>query len=141
MAMVQGPKRARPRLQGDPFRTLFVSRLSYDVNEKRLRKEFEQYGPIKRVRIVTDKNGGARAMHAAPHGHARACRGPPRPPLLLPPTTPPPRRHAGKSRGYGFIEFEDKKDMKEAYKAADGRKIEARRVLVDVERGRTVETW
>ena len=31
--------------------------------------------------------------------------------------------------------------MKEAYKSADGRKIEGRRVLVDVERGRTVETW
>eukprot|EP00967_Tisochrysis_lutea_P097673 scaffold143547_cov20-Tisochrysis_lutea.AAC.1 len=48
-------------------------------------------------------------------------------------------RHAGagKSRGYAFIEFEDKKDMKEAYKSADGRKIEGRRVLVDVERGRT----
>lgn len=49
--------------------------------------------------------------------------------------------NAGKSRGYGFIEYEDKKDMKEAYKAADGRKIEGRRVLVDVERGRTVESW
>lgn len=31
--------------------------------------------------------------------------------------------------------------MKEAYKSGDGRKIEGRRVLVDVERGRTVETW
>jgi hypothetical protein len=31
--------------------------------------------------------------------------------------------------------------MKEAYKASDGRKIEGRRVLVDVERGRTVEGW
>lgn len=49
--------------------------------------------------------------------------------------------YSGKSRGYAFIEFEDKKDMKEAYKSADGRKIEGRRVLVDVERGRTVETW
>ena len=49
--------------------------------------------------------------------------------------------HAGKSRGYGFVEFEDKKDMKEAYKMADGRKVEGRRVLVDVERGRTVDTW
>ena len=60
-------------------------------------------------------------MHAHTHQHT----------LTLP----------GKSRGYGFIEFEDKKDMKEAYKSADGRKIEGRRVLVDVERGRTVETW
>ena len=47
----------------------------------------------------------------------------------------------GKSRGYGFVEFEHKKDMKEAYKQADGRKIEGRRVVVDVERGRTVENW
>jgi len=47
----------------------------------------------------------------------------------------------GKSRGYAFIEFEHKKDMKEAYKQADGRKIEGRRVVVDVERGRTVENW
>ncbi len=48
---------------------------------------------------------------------------------------------AGKHRGYAFIEFEHKKDMKEAYKQADGKKIEARRVVVDVERGRTVEAW
>jgi U1 small nuclear ribonucleoprotein 70kDa len=48
---------------------------------------------------------------------------------------------AGKARGYAFIEYQDKKDMKEAYKTADGRKIEGRRVLVDVERGRTVESW
>ena len=47
----------------------------------------------------------------------------------------------GKSRGYAFIEYEHKKDMKEAYKQADGRKIEGRRVVVDVERGRTVENW
>jgi len=44
-------------MQGDPFRTLFVSRLSYDVTDKKLRREFEEYGPIKRARIVTDKNG------------------------------------------------------------------------------------
>ncbi len=47
----------------------------------------------------------------------------------------------GKSRGYAFVEYEHKADMKEAYKAADGKKIEGRRVLVDVERGRTVENW
>lgn len=31
--------------------------------------------------------------------------------------------------------------MKEAYKHTDGIKIEGRRVLVDVERGRTMEGW
>jgi U1 small nuclear ribonucleoprotein len=48
---------------------------------------------------------------------------------------------ADKPRGYAFIEYEHKKDMKEAYKQADGRKIEGRRILVDVERGRTVDNW
>jgi hypothetical protein len=28
------------------------------VTEKKLKREFEDYGPVKRVRIVTDKNGG-----------------------------------------------------------------------------------
>ena len=45
--------------QGDPFKTLFVARISYDVTEKKLRKEFEEYGPIKRIRLVHDKNTGA----------------------------------------------------------------------------------
>lgn len=49
--------------------------------------------------------------------------------------------HAGQSRGYAFIEYENKKDMKEAYKMADGKKIEGKRVVVDVERGRTVDNW
>lgn len=49
--------------------------------------------------------------------------------------------HAGKPRGYAFIEYEHKEDMKNAYKMADGRKVEGRRVLVDVERGRTVPGW
>jgi len=49
-------------------------------------------------------------------------------------------RH-GKPRGYAFIEYGSERDMKEAYKHADGRKIDGRRVLVDVERGRTVDKW
>lgn len=48
---------------------------------------------------------------------------------------------AAKPRGYAFIEFEHKNDMKLAYKNADGRKVESKRVLVDVERGRTVPNW
>jgi U1 small nuclear ribonucleoprotein len=46
-----------------------------------------------------------------------------------------------KPRGYGFVEFEHERDMKTAYKHADGRKIDSKRVLVDVERGRTVKDW
>lgn len=36
---------------GDPYKTLFVARLSYETSESRLKREFETYGPIKRVGI------------------------------------------------------------------------------------------
>ena len=49
--------------------------------------------------------------------------------------------HSGKPRGYAFIEYEHKNNMKEAYKRADGKKVEGKRVVVDVERGRTVPNW
>ncbi|XP_053211635.1 U1 small nuclear ribonucleoprotein 70 kDa-like isoform X2 [Panonychus citri] len=48
---------------------------------------------------------------------------------------------SGKHRGYAFIEYEHERDMHAAYKYADGKKIDGRRVLVDVERGRTVKGW
>jgi len=47
----------------------------------------------------------------------------------------------GKPRGYCFIEFEHEKDMHCAYKHADGKKLDGRRVMVDVERARTVRGW
>jgi U1 small nuclear ribonucleoprotein 70kDa len=47
----------------------------------------------------------------------------------------------GESRGYAFVEYENEADMKEAYKRTDGRKIDGQRVVVDVERGRTVRKW
>ncbi|KAJ3183250.1 hypothetical protein HDU85_002276 [Gaertneriomyces sp. JEL0708] len=90
-------------IHSDPYKTLFIGRLSYESTEKDLLKAFEAFGPIKTLRIVT---------------------------------TP-----EGKSRGYAFIEYEREKDMKAAYKEADGMKINDRRVLVDVERGRTVKGW
>ncbi|KAJ1419037.1 U1 small nuclear ribonucleoprotein of 70kDa N-terminal [Sesbania bispinosa] len=93
-----------PNVSGDPYKTLFVAKLSYETTESRIKREFESYGPIKRVRLVTDKE-------------------------------------TNKPRGYAFIEYLHTRDMKAAYKQADGRKIDGRRVLVDVERGRTVPNW
>ncbi|GAB2283081.1 hypothetical protein Dimus_017613 [Dionaea muscipula] len=93
-----------PNVTGDPYKTLFVARLSYETTESRLKREFETYGPIKRVNMVYDKE-------------------------------------TNKPRGYAFIEYVHTRDMKAAYKQADGRKIDGRRVLVDVERGRTVPNW
>lgn len=45
--------------QGDSYKTLFVPRLSYEVTERKLRHEFEEFGPIKRIRLVHDRNTGA----------------------------------------------------------------------------------
>ena len=42
----------------------------------------------------------------------------------------------GKPRGYAFIEFEREEDMTNAYKRADSKKVDGRRIIVDVERGR-----
>ena len=47
----------------------------------------------------------------------------------------------GKSKGYAFVEFEHEDDMKRAYRAADGIKLEGRAIVVDVERGHTVPSW
>jgi U1 small nuclear ribonucleoprotein 70kDa len=47
----------------------------------------------------------------------------------------------GKSRGYAFIEYENEEDMKKAYRAADGIRLEGRDIVVDVERGHTVPNW
>merc|ERR1712050_421698 len=88
---------------GDPFKTLFVARISYDTTEKKLKREFEVLGSIKKARMVYDTKG--------------------------------------KPRGYAFIEYEHERDLKNAYKQGDGKKIDGRRVMVDVERGRTVEGW
>eukprot|EP00252_Welwitschia_mirabilis_P008259 TRINITY_DN1_c0_g1_i3.p1 TRINITY_DN1_c0_g1~~TRINITY_DN1_c0_g1_i3.p1 ORF type:complete len:380 (-),score=55.39 TRINITY_DN1_c0_g1_i3:517-1656(-) len=93
-----------PNISGDPYKTLFVARLSYETSEHKIKREFEVYGPIKRVRLVHDKQ-------------------------------------TSKPRGYAFVEYMHTRDMKTAYKQADGRKIDHRRVLVDVERGRTVPNW
>jgi len=88
----------------DAYKTLFVARINYDTTESKLKREFESYGPIRKVTMIQD-------------------------------------RVSGKPRGYAFVEYEHEKDMHAAYKYADGKKIDGRRVLVDVERGRTVKGW
>ncbi|KAI9793828.1 MAG: hypothetical protein M1816_007080 [Peltula sp. TS41687] len=105
------------QVRGDPYRTLFVARLSYDTKEADLEREFGRFGPIERIRIVTN-----------PYEDDKTPK---------------------KNRGYAFIVYERERDMKgcptffdaAAYKETDGIRIKDRRVLVDVERGRTVKGW
>ena len=75
--------------------------MSYETSEKKLRKEFEQYGTIKNIKIVQNTI-------------------------------------KGKPRGYAFIEYETRAEMVKAYKFADDKKIDGKRILVDFERGRTM---
>jgi U1 small nuclear ribonucleoprotein 70kDa len=49
-----------------------------------------------------------------------------------------PQSNTYKSCGYAFVEYEHEEDMKRAYRAMDGTKIEGRQIVVDVERGHTV---
>ncbi|OCF40467.1 U1 small nuclear ribonucleoprotein 70kDa [Kwoniella heveanensis CBS 569] len=92
-----------PNAVGDPYKTLFISRLSKKATEVDLRREFEMYGAIERIRIVKDRKG--------------------------------------KSKSYAFIVYERERDMKAAYKDAEGIPIHHKKILVDVERGRTVKGW
>ena len=39
-----------PNIKGDAFKTLFVSRLDWNIEPRDLEKEFGRYGPIERVR-------------------------------------------------------------------------------------------
>jgi U1 small nuclear ribonucleoprotein 70kDa len=52
-----------------------------------------------------------------------------------------PKDRRGLPRGYGFVEYADERGLKTAYRDADGRRIDGRRIIVDVERGRTVKNW
>ncbi|GKU99143.1 hypothetical protein SLEP1_g12032 [Rubroshorea leprosula] len=47
-----------PNISGDPYKTLFVARLSYETNESRIKRDFEAYGPIKRVGIFEQPHAG-----------------------------------------------------------------------------------
>ncbi|KAJ2139652.1 hypothetical protein IW136_002830 [Coemansia sp. RSA 678] len=87
----------------DPYKTIIVARLHYDVTEKDIREKFEAYGDIVSIKMVKDMEGNF--------------------------------------RGYAFIEYAHESDMREAFRSADGTRILGRRIVVDVERGRTVKGW
>lgn len=114
--LTEGPQSYNPaddnNVRGDPFKTLIVARLSYDANEADLEKEFGRFGPIERIRIITDT-----------HAHER------------------PNKKKKPHRGYAFVVFDREKDMRAALEGCDGLRIRDRRIKVDVERGRTVKGW
>ena len=54
------PKEDPKLADSDPYKTLFVGRLSYDVDEAALRREFERFGAVKSVTVVEDQDGKPR---------------------------------------------------------------------------------
>jgi U1 small nuclear ribonucleoprotein len=47
-----------PSATGDPYKTLFISKLSKEATEEDLRREFAMYGHIEALRIVRDVETG-----------------------------------------------------------------------------------
>lgn len=58
-------------VRGDPYKTLFLARLPYKYGDEDVRKELERYGPLERVRVVTDKNQKSRGYAFAVFEHER----------------------------------------------------------------------
>ena len=127
------------------MKTLFVGRISFDSTEKKLKREFEVYGPINKIRLIknieTEKSRGYCFIE---YEHKRDMIS-----ILF----------KIFQANYITLNFIKKnivillikkvnnlflkffKLIKAAYKQADGKKIDGRRVLVDCERGRTVKDW
>lgn len=54
------PHKIKNKHTEDALNTLFVGRLSYDVTERKLRREFEEYGPVKKITMINDEFGDPR---------------------------------------------------------------------------------
>lgn len=57
-------------IRGDPYKTLFISRLSYDTDTKDLEREFGRFGPIERVRVLIDSGESNPKKKGKPRGYA-----------------------------------------------------------------------
>ncbi|KAH1260358.1 U1 small nuclear ribonucleoprotein [Glycine max] len=107
-----------PNVSGDPYKTLFIARLSYESTDSRMKREFESYGAIKRVGVLNIPKGFSKDILFSTLFHPAVLCG---------------KRSWGmgfdwlltltnKPKGYAFIEYFHTRDEK-----ADGRKIEGQR--------------
>ena len=93
--MFTGDPNKDPNVRGDAYKTLFIGRLSYDVDNQDLEREFGRFGPIERIRIVKDETKKEDADEDQKPLKGKQQRAKPRP-----------------HRGYAFVVFEREKDMK-----------------------------
>ncbi|KAF4548971.1 RNA recognition motif-containing protein 8 [Elsinoe fawcettii] len=78
----------------EPSKNLFVGSLSWNVDEDWLQREFEGFGNIVGVRIITD-------------------------------------RDSGRSKGFGYVEFDDIEGATAALDAKQGAEIDGRQINID----------
>lgn len=106
------------------YNTLFVGRLAYETTERKLLREFETYGPVKDLKLILKRSGTADSNGDTSLGLGMSS-----------------KNKTDDSRGYAFVEFENEEDMKRAYRGADGKRLDGKEIVVDVERGHTVPNW
>lgn len=80
---------------------LFIGALSWDTSDESLREAFEKYGQIVSATVICD----------------RTC-------LLT-------KGDTGKSKGFGFVEYNDLSECKEALDAMNGQELDGRSIRVD----------
>ncbi|KAF2480498.1 hypothetical protein BDY17DRAFT_326398 [Neohortaea acidophila] len=91
------PKKLKAVVEGeekDATNNLFIGNLSWNIDEEWLYREFETFGDLKNVRIITD-------------------------------------RDSGRSKGYGYVEFNSTEKALEALEAMQGTLLDGRNLRVD----------
>ncbi len=78
---------------------LYVGSLGYDVEESEIQRLFEQYGEVKSVRIIKDKE-------------------------------------TGQSKGFGFVEMENKEDAMKALERLNGHELNGRNIRVNLSKSK-----
>jgi U1 small nuclear ribonucleoprotein len=53
----------------------------------------------------------------------------------------PISKKTGLPKGYAFVEFQKERDMREALVGMEGKRIDGARIVVDVEKARTLKNW
>jgi len=76
---------------------LFIGSLAYATTDDTLKAFFEQVGPVKSARVITD-------------------------------------RESGRSKGFGFVEFEDEANNDKAVDQLNGQELDGRAIAVSVAR-------
>ena len=80
----------------DPYKTLFIARINVDTSESKLKKEFEAYGPVRKV-----KHRFSRYLHST---NVFVVYFSLQVKMIY-------DKISGKQKGYAFVEYENEKDM------------------------------